>query len=46
MYNKIGAEFKLETPMKMTIQNIVFDMIDGWIPTEDDPDNCKTERKM
>jgi len=45
VYNKIGPELQISVPLKMTIENIAFNMIDSLIYF-DDTDNCLTERKQ
>jgi hypothetical protein len=45
VYNKLGPMFTINVPQKLTIEYIVFEMIDSFIPFEDDPDSCLTTRK-
>jgi hypothetical protein len=45
VYNKLGPMFTINVPQKLTIEYIVFEMIDSFIPYEDDPDSCLSTRK-
>ena len=45
IYNKIRYAFTLTIPAKMIIENIIFEMIDGVIPYQNDPDSWLTTRK-
>jgi hypothetical protein len=45
IYSKLGPEFSIEVPAKLTLEMIQFNMIDGIIPFENDPDAWLTTRK-
>ena len=44
IYNKLGYKFNLKIPQKLTIENIIFDMIEGIIPWINDPSSVLTKR--
>jgi hypothetical protein len=45
VYNKLGPMFTIEVPQMLTMEYIVFEMVDSFIPNEDDPDSCLSTRK-
>lgn len=45
IFSKLGPEFTIEVPAKLTVESIEFNMIDGLIPSENDPDSCLSTRK-
>jgi hypothetical protein len=44
VYNKLGSHLNIDIPMKLTMENIIWEMADGIIPVEDDVSNCLTTR--
>lgn len=45
IYNKLGPELSFTIPKILTIENINFQLVEGFIPPENDPDSCLTTRK-
>lgn len=44
IYNKLAAFFTIDIPMKMTIEDLTWDMIEGFIPYQNDPGSCLSTR--
>ena len=45
IYSKLGPELDITIPKVLTFENILFQLIDGFIPSQNDPDSCLTTRK-
>ena len=45
IYSKLGPELDITIPKVLTFENILFQLIDGFIPSQNDLDSCLTTRK-